>query len=32
MQRLEAVDHLENPVDQFLPFAITKTSQSDSAA
>jgi len=32
MQGLEAVDDLENAVDQFLSFAIAKTSQSDSAA
>jgi hypothetical protein len=32
MQRLEAVDDLENAVDQFSPSAIAKTPQSDSAA
>jgi hypothetical protein len=32
MQRLEAVDDLENAVDQFLPFAIAKIPESDSAA
>jgi len=31
MQRLEAVDDFENTVDQFLPFAIAKTSQSHRA-